>query len=201
MSRQQRPKSARGVIALLDSQLSYYAYDPGRQRCTSEAISTSRRRNRRLRCNHRHDEANYSSGKGEEIHLGLSCDSTLHNSLENVGSYNKYQHFRSEFTLFYFCESNCRNSIRFASKLSLFVQECSKKDRFHKEYPDKMRGASTSYEKKCLFHGDDLRNFTFPCQVICIPNDTGEKEIEFLCDGMGFYHLGFNHPNRSAIIR
>lgn len=100
------------------------------------------------------------------------------NDFEQASTVNVevYVPSESDLTLLYFCDSTCRNSLRFAQILTQFVQICNEVD----------------VQRK-------------PMQLICIPNDESPRPTRLydgpfsqLCD---FWHIGFDYKNRLALIR
>lgn len=93
-----------------------------------------------------------------------------------------YHPSQGEFTLFFFCEMNCRNSQRITMILANFISTANK--------------------------GDDENKII---QLICVPNDeninlsrTGGKSADILShlsSQIDYWLLGYDHVNRLAIIR
>jgi len=105
---------------------------------------------------------------------------------EDEKAYRMHYPIKSEFTLLWFCDSHCRNSLRFAKILGTFLKSsCMRMNNDH-----------------------DTSNPLRPCQCIVIPNDnidegTGYKNFLFaeLADNTDFWHMGFDHSSRLSIIR
>lgn len=105
------------------------------------------------------------------------ADSALSSPLQahaEVKQHEEYDTAQSDFTLFFFAESTCRNSLRVGPMVAEFVR----------------RDISNN----------DGKGSTHPCQVICIPNDEDSRGVDTLCTGMGFFHMPIRHPNRRACI-
>lgn len=110
---------------------------------------------------------------------GQKCKRKYEHDPEQVSTSNlkMYNPDDFEFTLIYFCDSTCRNSLRFAHILVTFIQICN--------------NIETHLDKK-------------PVQLICVPNDESSYPSR-LYDGpfdnlSNFWHLGFNYHNRLPLI-
>jgi len=143
--------SRRGILSMVVGPLDYYVYNEDFAKCPLSTRITVRRKKR----------------------CGGPTSSQTHTV---VGMHEQYDPTRSEFTIFFFAESSCRNSLRVGPMVADFAHRvCGE------------------------ISGDEMETVV-PCQVICIPNDQETRGVEALCGGMGFWHMPFNHPNRSGII-
>ena len=146
------PPRRRGVLALLTGDLPYHPYDAA---TVSAMRERGTRRNRR-RSRRADDDAEGGQRTG-------SAPAT-------VGG-GEYDPSGCEFTLFYFADSACRNSLRFGPVLAEFVREAN--------------AAASAKAVRC----------------ICVPNDAGRDGASALCRGTGFLCLPFGHENRLAVVR
>ena len=186
-------KRARGILALLNDNnrtpLRFYPYDLEEQEFRLKNIQISRRRKRRYNNKSTTVENVDLEGSGsrqnkedesEQQPLQQNHDDGRIIELFHDSDFSQ----KAEFTLLYFCDSNCRHSARFSPLLSQFVQTCSTQSSVRKKDDD-----DDEYMKDGPFH------------VICLPNDPFLREEEFLCKGMGFWCLSQAHGNRSMLIR
>jgi len=162
--------------------MKYFDYDPTGPRL-SRVIKKRKRRNQEQM----HD------AEGQQ----LSASASYTDQDQDEHQQRLYHPRNGEFTLLFFCEMNCRNSLRVTMVLAKFLHlvEKTKQD------------------------GDEYKRR--PIQLICIPNDdidlskskgshaaadvslsVGAEANIFthLYSHTEFWHMGFDHVNRSAII-
>lgn len=110
---------------------------------------------------------------------------------------------QAEFTLLFFCDFDCRNSIRFLPILANFLNNCTNHTAQISNH-DQVQAlvkpcTSSSLMKSC-------------CQLICVPNNEIPTELvkahdefmgffTYLASHTEFWHLGYNHASRLFIIR
>ena len=103
-------------------------------------------------------------------------------STNNLDGSILYHPSQGEFTLFFFCEMNCRNSQRITMILTNFISTANK--------------------------GDDENKII---QLVCVPNDeninlsrtasSSADILSHLSSQIDYWLLGYDHVNRLAIIR
>ena len=107
----------------------------------------------------------------------------------------EYHPCNAEFTLLFFCEMNCRNSRRFVFLLADFLKAVL----LHQIQNDKDNDDDN----------DDDGDKNTIVQLILIPNDnitnmekvSSSTILSHLQSETEYWHLGFDHKNRLAIIR
>ena len=150
----------RGVLAMVSGPLPYFTFSDNMVHNSLSARVIARRRNR---------PANSPSAMEAQA---------------EIVKREEYDPTKSEFTLFFFSASTCRNSLRFGKILARFVFEANEAS--IKIVVDRENGTV-----------GNLR----PCEVVCVPNEASLHEVEIICEGTGFWVLPFEHHNRLGIIR
>jgi hypothetical protein len=162
--------------------MKYFDYDPTGPRLSSSRVTKKRK--------HRNQEQMHDAEQGQQ--LSASVSASVHYTEQD--EQRLYHPRNGEFTLVFFCEMNCRNSLRVTMALAKFLHSVEK---------TKQDGDEYEYEYECKR----------PIQLICIPNDdidlskqgshvnaTEANIITHLYSNTEFWHMGFDHVNRSAII-
>lgn len=162
--------------------MTYFDYDPTGPRLSSSRVTKKRK--------HRNQEQMHDAEQGQQ--LSASASASVHYTEQD--EQRLYHPRNGEFTLVFFCEMNCRNSLRVTMALAKFLHSVEK---------TKQDGDEYEYEYECKR----------PIQLICIPNDdidlskqgshvnaTEANIITHLYSNTEFWHMGFDHVNRSAII-
>jgi hypothetical protein len=162
--------------------MTYFDYDPTGPRLSSSRVTKKRK--------HRNQEQMHDAEQGQQ--LSASVSASVHYTEQD--EQRLYHPRNGEFTLVFFCEMNCRNSLRVTMALAKFLHSVEK---------TKQDGDEYEYEYECKR----------PIQLICIPNDdidlskqgshvnaTEANIITHLYSNTEFWHMGFDHVNRSAII-
>ena len=129
------PPRRRGVLALLTGDLPYHPYDAATVSAMRER-GTRRNRRRSRRSRRADDDAEGGQRTG-------SAPATVGGGEDDPSG--------CEFTLFYFADSACRNSLRFGPVLAEFVREAN--------------AAASAKAVRC----------------ICVPNDAGRDGASALC--------------------
>jgi len=131
---------------------------------------------------------------------------------------------QAEFTLLFFCDFDCRNSIRFVPILAEFLKNCSNAvgqtpHRVDDDKDDGGNGGNDSVISPSL--EQDTSSLSMPyCRLICIPNNEIPTDnmtpdnvyhnypndemmgfFPYLISQTEFWHLGYDHANRLGIIR
>ena len=163
--------------------MTYFDYDPTGPRLSSSRVTKKRK--------HRNQEQMHDA-EGQQ--LSASASASVHYTEQD--EQRLYHPRNGEFTLVFFCEMNCRNSLRVTMALAKFLHSVEKTKQDGDEY-------EYEYEYECKR----------PIQLICIPNDdidlskqgshvnaTEANIITHLYSNTEFWHMGFDHVNRSAII-
>ena len=157
--------------------MKYFDYDPTGPRLSSSRVTKKRK--------HRNQEQMHDA-EGQQLSASASASAHYTDQDEQ----RLYHPKNGEFTLVFFCEMNCRNSLRVTMALAKFLHSVEKTKQDGDEYECKR-----------------------PIQLICIPNDdidsskqgshvnvTEANIITHLYSHTEFWHMGFDHVNRSAII-
>jgi len=138
---------------------------------------------------------------------------------------------QAEFTLLFFCDFNCRNTIRFVPILAEFLKNCSDAigQTSHRVDDDNDHGGnggndsviSPFLEQEEVVVKACTSSLSMPyCRLICIPNNEISTEdmttdnvyhnysnnemmgfFSYLISQTEFWHLGYDHANRLGIIR
>jgi len=118
-------------------------------------------------------------------------------SNHNTVLHKPYRPHHADFTLLYFCDFNCVNSRRFTFILAEFLKNLN--SQINKVVSDEGKNdGNNDIDKSSI------------CQLVCVPNDhiryCSGTDVEYasimshLQSETEFWHLGFDHNNRLAII-
>lgn len=183
-------RRGRGILAMVTgTPLPCYPYNPTVVSSTSTSHYRGKRRRRHARAS---DDVEGRAGGNDGATTGVL-----------KSHMSEYDAIASEFTIFYFADSTCKNCWRFNPILAKFLHDANSNEDMKKcratagaisDTAGSSGGAAVNINEAC---GGNIR----AVECICVPNDTTDNGAQTLCNGMGVWCLPFDHDNRLAIIR
>jgi hypothetical protein len=189
--------SPRGILALITGPLKSANDDSYKLQYIQRNRQSKRlkRTNRTKRRSHNDNNHDYNHDLEKNITNDTNTNTTT--------AATSYHPTNAEFSLLFFCDLYCSNSSRFTFILSNFLKDVQTK-----------WSSSASSNNHDMNSNDSNNDYNNPdmipsYQLICIPNDNIQSysEVEngtimsHLKSETDYWHLGFNHKNRLAIIR
>lgn len=171
--------SRRGILSLINTPLHYFPFDEEALLDANNPSNLKPRRRRRRKKEAAEAVSNLAErGQNSPFHQGMSDPS--------VTGEKEYDPATSEFTLFYFAESGCLNSIRFTPKLARFVRDrseacqcvCVPNDAINEQAESVCRG--TGFYCLPFYHANRaaiirLLSVSMVPTVVVVNNSTGSR--------------------------
>lgn len=201
------PAAPTGTIHSSAYHLHYFACNPTAP-CLSR-IHSSKIQHRPPQQRRRRKRSRQSEGNQEQEELGQQEQvESLHE--EYYQSQTTYHPCKEAFTLLFFCEMNCRNSQRFTMVLASFLQTVQSMDNFKngKRPIQLICIPNDDLDLSILLHHmthdeynmDEEEQKSYS-EMLWTTKKGGANILTHLMSCCDFWHMGYDHTNRLAMIR